>query len=79
MARTSVKLTNGSPKNLEPVAGRGGSEAGPSPTDLLEFPFQGPGPCQPVTWQWVLAPRHVPSSLRCHQPASIDIGPGPNH
>lgn len=69
MARTSVKLTNGSPKLGKPLADRGRSEAGPSPTDLHEFPFQSTGRCQATTWRWVLAPPHVPSSLRCHQPA----------
>lgn len=38
MVQTSVKLTNGSPKLGKPLADRGRSEAGPSPTDFHELP-----------------------------------------
>lgn len=69
VARTSVKLTNGSPKLGKPLADRGRSDAGPSPTDFHAPPFQSRGPCQATTWRRVLAPPHVPASLRCYQPA----------
>lgn len=69
MAWTSVKLTNGSPKLGKPLAGRGRSEAGPSPTDFHEPAFQSTWLCQATTWRWVLAPPHVPSGLSCYQPA----------
>lgn len=69
MAWTSVKLTNGSPKLGKPLADRGRSDAGPSPTDFHASPFQSRGPCQATTWRRVLAPPHVPASLRCYQPA----------
>lgn len=69
MAQTSVRLTNGSPKLGKPLADRGRSEAGPSPADFHESPFQSAGPCQATTRRRVLAPPHVRASLRRHQPA----------
>ncbi len=65
MAQTSVKLTNGSPKLGMPLADQGGSEAGPSPTDFHESPFQSSGLFQATTWLRVLAPPHVPASPQC--------------